>query len=81
MTDPRRLYINQILNHYSKPYLEDNSVYSVQWTYDGKKQHCRFLSHNEGLDVVKNYIKHLEQKINELQYIEKIIQTVKENKI
>ena len=79
MRDQRSLYINQILNHYAKPYLEDNSVYSVQWTYDGKKQHCRLISHNEGLDIVKDYIKYLEEKINELQYVERIIQSVKEN--
>lgn len=79
MIDSRSLYINQILNHYSIPYLEDKSLYSVQWTYDGNKQHSRLLSHNEGLDVVKRYIKDLEQKVNELQYVEKIIQVVKEN--
>ena len=79
MYDQRSLYINQILNHYAKPYLEDNTVYSVKWTYDGKKQHCRQISHNEGLDIVKNYVKDLERKIDELQYVEKIIQTVKEN--
>ena len=78
MIDERRFYINQILNHYAKPYLEDNSIYSVQWTHDGKTQHCRLISHNEGLDIVKDYIKYLEEKIYEFQYVEKIIQTVKE---
>ena len=79
MLDSRSLYINQILDYYQKPYLEDNFLYSVKWTYDGKNQQSRLLSHNEGLDVVKRYIKDLEQKVNELQYVEKIIQTAKEN--
>ena len=79
MNDQRRLYIKQILNHYKIPYLEDNSVYSVQWTYDGKKQHHRLFSHNEGLKCVEDYIKDLQDKVDELQYIEKIIQAVKEN--
>lgn len=79
MYDERTLYINQILNHYAKPYLEDNSVYSVQWTHDGKNKHCRLVSHNEGLDIVKDYIKYLEEKIDKFQYVEKIIQIAKEN--
>lgn len=81
MIDPRRFYINQILNHYKIPYREDNSIYSVEWTYDGKKKHHHFLSHNEGLKLVADYIKELQDKIDELQYIERIIDAAKEGSI
>ena len=80
MNDIRSLYINQILNHYRKPELENNEYYTVRYRFLGESQDSYFpMSHNQGLDIVKNYIKDLEHKINELQYIEKIIQTVKEN--
>ena len=81
MQDQRRLYINQILNHYKIQYLEDNSLYPVKWTYDGKKQHHRFFSHNEGLEYVKGYIEELQDKIDELKYIERIICAAKEGSL
>lgn len=80
MQDLRTLYINQILNHYRKPEFEDNEYYAVRYRWPGESQDSYFpMSHNQGLDIVKNYIKDLEQKIDELQYVEKIIQIVKEN--
>lgn len=81
MTDERRLYINQILNHYRKSALDDNTTYTVGYKYPDTVGigGWRILSHNEGLDVVSNYIKDLERKVDELQYIEKIINAAKEN--
>lgn len=78
MQDQRRLYINQILNHYRIPDSKDNNIYTVQYTYNGKEQHHKFFYHNDGLEYVKNYIKELQDKIDELQYIERIITSAKE---
>ena len=82
MADARGLYINQILNHYRKPEFENNDYYTIRCTslWSGEDSYIPF-SHNGGLDIVKNYIKDLEQKIEELQYIEKIIQIAKENEL
>lgn len=79
MIDARSLYIDQILNHYRKPELEDNDYYTVLYRHKGcrKNSYC-LMSHNEGLDILRHYIKDLENKLDELQYIEKIIQTAKE---
>ena len=80
MNDTRSLYINQILNHYRKPEGEDIQVYTVLYRPIGlSKDLYRMMTHNEGLDIVKQYIADLEHKLDELQYVEKIIQTVKEN--
>jgi hypothetical protein len=38
-----------------------------------------YFDHNEGLDVIQKYIKDLEKKVDELQYVERIIQAAKEN--
>lgn len=79
MNDFRTLYINQILNHYRKPEHENNEYYAVRYRWPCESEDSYFpMSHNQGLDIVRDYIKDLEQKIDELQYIEKIIQTVKE---
>jgi hypothetical protein len=80
MIDVRSLYINQIINHYRKSEFDDIEHYCVNYRYQGvNKDSFRILSHNQGLDVIQQYIKDLEKKIDELQYIERIINVVKEN--
>lgn len=80
MEDSRSLYINQIINHYRISALDDNTYYDVHYTLQGaNRQSYRTFSHNEGLDVVSDYIKDLENKIDELQYVERIIKLAKEN--
>lgn len=76
MEDARSLYINQIINHYRKSIFDEpcESV-TVTYRFQGAKENSyRIFSHNEGLDVIQNYIKDLEKKVDELQYVEKIIQ-------
>lgn len=80
MEDTRSLYINQIINHYRISVFDDNTYYDVHYTPRGaNRQSFRMLSHNEGLDVVSEYIKDLEKKVNELRYVERIIKLAKEN--
>ena len=76
MEDERSLYINQIINHYRKSVFDDIDCYTVGYKYPSSNNigGWRILHHNEGLDVVSEYIKDLEKKIDELQYVEKIIQ-------
>ena len=78
MIDERSLYINQILNHYRKSALDDNTYYTVKYRRPDSFIN-EVLSHNDGLDIVRDYIKDLEKKIEELQYVEKIIKSAKEN--
>ena len=80
MEDARSLYINQIINHYRKS-IFDEPCENVLVTYrfqGDKEDSYRTFSHNEGLDVIQNYIKDLEKKINEFQYVERIIELAKE---
>lgn len=82
MEDKRSLYINQLINHYRKSFFDDIELYLVTYRYENAdKPTCRYFSHNEGLDVVQNYIKDLEKKVYELQYVERIIKAAKENNL
>jgi hypothetical protein len=75
MEDERSLYINQIINYYRKSVFDDIDCYTVSYRYPSSNiGGWRILHHNEGLDVVSEYIKDLEKKVEELQYVEKIIQ-------
>ena len=75
MEDERSLYINQIINHYRKSVFDDITCYTVSYRHPSSNiGGWRILHHNEGLDVISEYIKDLEKKVNELQYVEKIIQ-------
>lgn len=76
MDDVRSLYINQIINHYRKSTFEEPcGNVLVAYRFQGDKENSyRTFSHNEGLDVVQSYIKDLEKKVNELQYVERIIE-------
>ena len=82
MEDLRSLYIDQIINHYRKSAFDDIDHYSV--TYKCPEGYnigaIRLLSHNEGLDVISDYIKDLEKKVDELQYVERIIQMARRTK-
>jgi hypothetical protein len=82
MEDPRSLYINQIINHYRKSVFDDIDCYTVGYKYPSSNNIGGWLvlHHNEGLDIVSEYIKDLEKKIDELQYIERIIKLAKENR-
>lgn len=81
MEDARSLYINQIINHYRKSIFDEPCEnVLVTYRFQGAKENSyRIFSHNEGLDVIQNYIKDLEKKVDELQYVERIIELAKEN--
>ena len=80
MTDARSLYINQLINQYRKSVFDDIEHYLVKYRYEGAKENTyRYFGHNEGLDEISNYIKDLEKKVDELQYVEKIIQIARRN--
>ena len=80
MEDVRSLYINQLINHYRKSFFDDIELYPVTYRYENaNKPTCRYFSHNEGLDAIQSYIKDLEKKVYELQYVERIIKAAKEN--
>lgn len=80
MTDTRSLYINQLINCYRKSFFDDTEKYLVNYRCerDTESTHLHF-GHNEGLDVIQKYIKDLEKKVDELQYVERIIELAKEN--
>ena len=79
MNDPRSLYINQIINHYRKSVFDDIDCYTVGYKCPNSNNigGWRILHHNEGLDVISEYIKDLEKKVDELQYVERIIQVAR----
>jgi hypothetical protein len=81
MKDKRSLYIGQLVNHYRlKSYFDSVESYQVNYRYENDKE-PRFLyfHHNEGLDAIMTYIRDLEKKVDELQYVERIIKAAKEN--
>ena len=81
MNEPRSLYINQLINHYRKSFFDDTTSCTVNYRYEGDSEPTYLIfGHNEGLDVIQKYIEDLEKKINELQYVERIIKIVKENR-
>lgn len=74
--DGRRLYIGQLLNHYRQPF--SPNYYTVNYRFSGNKEDSyRTFNHNEGIDFAIGYIRELEKKIDELQYVEKIIKLAK----
>ena len=77
MMDERRLYIGQLIRNYKQNDLSPNG-YCVSYTIRGDKgEQYRLFGHNEGIEFVIDYIRELEKKIDELQYIEKIIKQAK----
>ena len=80
MKEARSLYINQLINHYRKSGFGNVERYLVNYRYEGAKEPTYLMfGHNEGLNVIQKYIKDLEEKVDELQYIERIIRLAKEN--
>ena len=79
MKEPRSLYMSQLINCYRKSFFDDIEKYSVNYRYerDVESTYLHFR-HNEGLDVIQKYIKDLEKKVDELQYVERIIRIAKE---
>ncbi len=74
MTDTRSLYIDQLINRYRKSVFDDIELYLVTYQHEGAdKPTPLYFGHNEGLDEIRNYIKDLEKKVDELQYVERII--------
>ena len=80
MKEPRSLYINQLINHYRKSFFDDVGSYTVNYRYETDNEPTYLMfRHNEGLDVISKYIEDLEKKIDELKYVEKIIQAARRN--
>jgi plasmid stabilization system protein ParE len=80
MKEPRSLYINQLINCYRKSFFDDTENYIVNYRYERDTESTyRSFGHNEGLDVIQKYIRDLEKKVDELQYVERIIELAKEN--
>ena len=78
MIDERRLYIAQLLRNYKQGGLLDSSGYCVNYTlYDDKGEQYKMFGHNEGIEFVIDYIRELENKIDNLQNIERIIKVAR----
>lgn len=76
--DVRKLYIKQLLQSY-KNYKLPTRIYAVNFqTKTDVKEKRILFEHNEGIDLVIKYVEELENKIDELQYIEKIVEAAKE---
>jgi hypothetical protein len=82
MIDHRRLYINQLIDYY-KIYYPNNKTTpyrTIRYKLPDENMVIAIgFAHNEGLEVIAQYIKDLENKLDELQYVEKIIKIAKEN--
>ena len=82
MIDPRRLYINQLINHYKTSDFDEKPTCSCTVRYrfpHDTSDTIVMFAHNAGLEVIAQYIKDLENKLDELQYVERIIKIAKEN--
>lgn len=76
--DARRLYIGQLLRNYKSAELFSPNCYTVNYRFAGDREDSyRIFNHNEGIDFAIEYIRELEKKIDELQYIENIIELAK----
>lgn len=74
--DERRLYIKQLLRNYKQGTLNELSanVYTANYQlYNDKGQEYKFFGHNDGIEHVIEYIDELENKLDNLQYVERII--------
>lgn len=89
MYEPKRLYMSQLINHYRKSFIDSattscttNHSYgcTVSYRYENDSEPTYlYFSHNEGLDAIQRYIKQLEHKVDELQYVKRIMELSKEN--
>ena len=77
--DTRRLYIKQLLQNYKEDDFSPK-VYTVNYrTIDDKNDRYKMFGHNNGIDFVIGYIRELENKIDELQHIERIIELARQH--
>lgn len=82
MIDERRLYIKQLLRNYKQDPFEMPMIgYTVNYRYpnDAEDRH-QLIDHNKGIDMTIQYIDELEHKLDQLQYIEKVIDALNESK-
>ena len=82
MEDKRSLYIGQLVNHYRLKAciesVESVETYYVKYQYANAKQPTYlYFHHNEGLDAIMTYIRDLEKKVDELEYVERIIKAAR----
>lgn len=81
MLDERRLYIKQLLRNYKKSWNDTSMGYTVKLTHhNGESEHI-LVQHNEGIDMVIQYIDELERKVDELQHIEKILKIAESDNV
>ena len=78
MIDNRRLYMKQLLRNYKQSVTDTPMGFTIKYTNRYGMENHRLIRHNEGIDMVIQYIDELEKKVDELQYIEKIINAAKE---
>lgn len=76
MLDERSLYIKQLLRNYKQSDFYYPDLYTVNFN-NGNGESYRVFNHNEGIDFAIEYIEELEDKIRELEYIERIIKTAR----
>jgi hypothetical protein len=75
MIDHRRLYVNQLINHYKVSDFDEKTTCSCAVKYrlpNDTSDTVLMFAHNAGLEVIAQYIKDLENKLDELQYVIKI---------
>lgn len=79
MQDARSLYIHQLLGHYrDNSVVERAEMYLVKYRYERAQENSyRYFHHNEGINFIQQYIYDLEKKVDELQYVERIIELAK----
>ena len=76
--DERRLYIGQLLRNYMNDEFPIKA-YTVDYRFPcDKHNRHKIFNHNEGINFVIQYIRELEKRVDELQYIERIIKLAKE---
>ena len=73
MVDKRRLYMAQLLRNYKQNGFDlDGFVVNYRFD-DDKEDRFKVFSYNEGIEHAIDYIRELENKIDELQYVKNII--------
>lgn len=80
MVDERRLYIAQLLRNYKQNDFLDFSPngYCVNYRpFADKGEQYKIFNHNEGIEFAIDYIRELEKKIDELEYVERIIKAAR----
>lgn len=75
--DERRLYIGQLLRNYKQNGF-DLSGFVVNYRFaDDKEDRFKVFSYNEGIEHAIDYIRELESKLDELEYVERIVRAAK----